>query len=112
MPSPRLRAQGPGREDVCLSGHADDTQAITREPWPGAREIPDSQAVMDRTAVWLADTGQNANAGKSTSWRMSDRQAQSVTVHGVPIPLVRQFKQLRMGVRLDPERKTGPVLQN
>ena len=65
---------------------------------------------MDCTAVWLADTGQNTNAGKSGPWRMSDQQAQPVTLHGVPIPLAREFK-LRVGVRLDPERGTGPVLQ-
>ena len=71
LPSPRLRAQGPGREDVCPLGYADNTQAITLKPRLGAQGIPDSQAVVDRTAVWLADTGQNANAAKSSSWRMS-----------------------------------------
>ena len=110
LPSLRLPAQRPGREDVCPLRYADDTQAITLEPRPGAREIPDSQAVVDRTAIWLADTGQNANAGKSSSWRMSDRQVQPVTLHGVPIPLVREFKQLGVGVRLDPERGTRPAL--
>ena len=34
LPSPRLRAQGPGRKDVCPLGYADDTQAITLEPRP------------------------------------------------------------------------------
>ena len=110
LPSSRLWAQGPGREDVCPLGYADYTQAITLELWPGAQGIPDSQAVVDCTAVWLADTGQNANAAKSSSWRMSDQQAQPVTLHGVPIPLAREFKQLGMGVPLDPERGTGPVL--
>ena len=110
-PPPRLRAQGPGREDLCPLGYADDTQAITLEPRPGAQGVPDSQAVVDRTAVWLADTGQNANAAKSSSWRMSDQLARPVTLHGVPIPLAREFKQLGVGVRLDPERGTGPVLQ-
>ena len=111
LPSPRLWAQGPGREDVCPLGYADDTQAITLEPRPGAQGIPDLQAVVDRTAVWLADTRQNTNATKSSSWRMSDRKAQPVTLHGVPIPLAREFKQLGVGVRLDPERGTGPVLR-
>ena len=111
LPSPRLRTQGPGRADLCPLGYADDTQAITLEPRPGAPGVPDSQAVVDRTAVWLADTGQSANAAKSSSWRMSDQQAQPVTLHGVPIPLAREFKQLGIGVRLDPEKGTGPVLQ-
>ena len=42
---------------------------------------------------------------------MSDQLARPVTLHGVPIPLAREFKQLGVGVRLDPERGTGPVLQ-
>ena len=42
---------------------------------------------------------------------MSDRQAEPVTPHGVPIPLAREFKQLGMGVRMDPGRGTGPVLR-
>ena len=62
-------------------------------------------------AIWLADTGQSANAAKSRSWRMSDQQAQPVTLHGVLMALAREFKQLGVGVRLDPERGTGPVLQ-
>ena len=33
------------------------------------------------------------------------------TLHGVPVPLAREFKQLGIGVRLDPEKGTGPVLQ-
>ena len=111
LPSPRLRTQGPGREDVCPLGHADDTQAITLEPRPGAQGVSDSQAVLDRTAIWLADTGQNANAAKSSSWRMSDQQAQPVTLHGVPVPLAREFKPLGVRVRPDPEGGTGPVLQ-
>ena len=111
LPPPRLRVQGPGREDVCPLGYADDTQPITLEPRPGALGIPDSQAVVDRTAVWVADTGQNANAAKSCSWRMSDQLAHPVTLHGVPIPLAREFKQLGTGVRLDPQRGPGPVLQ-
>ena len=111
LPPPCLRAQGPGREDVCPLGYADDTQAITLQPRPGEQGIPASQAVVDRTAVWLADTGQNANAAKSSSWRMSYQLAHPVTLHGVPIPLAREFKQLGVGVRLDPERGTGPVLQ-
>ena len=97
LPSPRLRAQGPGREDVCPVGYADDTQAITLEPRPGARGIPGLQAVVDRTAVWLADTGQNANAGKSSSWRLSDRQAWPVTLHGVSIPLARELSSSGWG---------------
>ena len=40
LPSPRLLAQGPGREDVCPLGYADDTQAITLEPRLGAQGIP------------------------------------------------------------------------
>ena len=99
LPSPHLWAQGPRREDVCSLGYADDTQAITLEPRPGVQGIPDSQAVVDRTAVWLADTGQNANAAKSSSWWMSDKQAKPVTLHGVPIPLAWQFKQFGVGVR-------------
>ena len=111
LPSPGLQVQGPGREDICPLGYADDTHAITLEPQLGVQGIPDSQAVVDRTAVWLADTGQNAKAAKSSSWRMSDRQAQPVTLHGVPIPLAREFQQLGVGVRLDPETGTGPVLE-
>ena len=72
LPSLRLQAHGPGHEDVSPLGYRDDTQAITVEPRPGAQGIPDSQAIVDRTAVWPADTGQNANAAKSSSWRMSN----------------------------------------
>ena len=96
---------------MCPLGYANDTQAITLEPRPGAQGIPDSQAVLDRTAVWPADTGHNANAAKSSSWRLSDQLAHPGTLHGLPIPLAREFKQLGVRGRLDPERGTGPVLQ-
>ena len=42
---------------------------------------------------------------------MSARQAQRVTLHGVPMVLAWEFKQLGVGVRLDPERGTEPLLQ-
>ena len=110
-PPPLLREQGPGREDVCPLGYADDTQAVTLEPRPGAGGVLDSQAVMDCTEGWLVDTGQDANAGKSNSRRMSDMPDHPVTLRGAPIPLAREFKQLGVGVRLDAEQGTGPVLQ-
>ena len=68
LPLPRLWAQGLGRKDVCPMGYADDTHAITLKPRARrGRDFPDWQAVVARTAVWLADKGQSANTGKSSS---------------------------------------------
>ena len=61
-----LEPQGAGMAAVCPTGYADDMQAITLAP--AAAPMAEAQAVMDRTAVWMADTGQSGNAAKSTSW--------------------------------------------
>ena len=61
-PAPR----GARMAAVCPTWYADDTRAITLAP--AAAPMAEAQGVTDRTAMWMADTGQSGNAAKSTSW--------------------------------------------
>ena len=96
---------------VCPTGYADDTQAITLALAAAPRA--EAQAVMDRTAVWMADTGQSGNAAKSTSWLLREPPGgvAPLMLGGVAIPLSREFKQLGVGQCLAAEKGTGPLLR-
>ena len=95
-----LEPQGARAAAVSPTGYADDTQAVTlaleTDPMAEAR------AVMDRIGVRMADTGPSGNAAKSTSWLLRDppEGVALLTLGGVPIPLLREFKQLGVGQRL------------
>ena len=96
-----LQPQGAGMAAVCPTGYADDTQAITLDL--AAAPMAEAQAITDRTAVWMADTGQSGNAAKSTLWLLREPRGgvAPLTLGGVAIPLSREFKQLGVGQRLD-----------
>ena len=96
MPS-AFEPQGAGMAAVCLTGYADHTHAIT--PAPAAAPMVETQAVTDRTAVWMADTRQWGNTAKSSWWLLREWPSgvAPLTLGGVPIPLLQEFKQL--GVR-------------
>ena len=61
----------------------------------------------------MADTGQWGNAAKSTSWLLREPHGgvAPLTLGGVPIPLLREFKQLGVGQRLAVQKGMGPVLR-
>ena len=63
-------------------------------------------------AVWMDVTGQSGNAAKSTSCLLREPPGRvaPLTLGGVPIPLLREFKQLGVGQRLAAEKGTGPVV--
>ena len=109
---PALEPPGAGVAAVCPKGYVDETQAITLAAV--AAPMAEAQAVTDRTAVWMADTGQSGNAAKSTSWllRQPPGGVAPLTLGGVPIPLSREFKQLGVGQRLAAEKGTGPVVRS
>ena len=110
MPS-APRPEGAGRAAVCCTGYEDDTQAVTLAP--PAAVMAEAQAVIDHTAVWMADTGRSCNAAKSTSWlpREPPDGVAPLTLGGVPILLSRELKRLAVGQRLALERGTGRVLR-
>ena len=86
----------------------------TPSPWPWRRpRWWRPQAATDRTAVWMAETGQSGNAAKSTSWLQREPLGgvAPLTLGGVAIPLSREFKQLGVGQCLAAEKGTGPVLR-
>ena len=106
MPS-AVEPQGAVMAALCPTRYVDDTQAITLAP------MAEAQAVTDRMAVWMADTGQSGNATKSTSWLLREPPGgvASLTLGGVAIPLSQESKQLGVGQRLAAEKGMGPVLR-
>ena len=49
--------------------------------------------------------------GKSTTWMLAREQAQPMRLLGAPIPIEGEFRRLGIGIRVNPERGTGPLLQ-
>ena len=45
------------------------------------------------------------------TWTLSGEQAQPMRLLGARIPIVGEFRRLGIGIRVSPERGTGPLLR-
>ena len=75
------------------------------------RTSQDRQDVCDRTAEWLRVTGQDVCADVS-GWALTATAADAPTqLRGLKIPNKDEFRQLGVGMRVEAQRGTGPLLR-
>ena len=97
--------RGAARAALCPTGYADDTQAMTHTS-------QDRQDVCDRTAEWLQITGQDVRPDKSRAWALGATAADApARLRGLEIPHKSEFRQLGVGIRVEAQHGTGPLLQ-